>query len=118
MDDKEQGTRELEMNQAFDRQIAARSQAANDFRYQNIDAGQTLGYAGTQLTSGGPAVDMDWQNRREAERAVERATYLVQADQQLRCQALDAALKTDNPSRDELVKTAETLYAFLKGPSA
>ena len=77
-DSKEQGTRELEMNQAFDSQIA----------YQAI-AGETA------------CADNDYWGDRE-----------------LRCRALEAALKTDNPSRDELVKTAETLYAFLKGPSA
>ena len=36
-------------------------------------------------------------------------------DSQLREKALEAALKTNNPSRADLLETAEALYAFLKG---
>ena len=36
-------------------------------------------------------------------------------DGQLREKALEAALRTNNPSRADLLETAEALYAFLKG---
>jgi len=73
------------LDQAFDEQIAE-SNASNDIKYAS---GSLLGCTNTP--------DDGW------------------VDRQLRQQALEAALRTDNPSRDELVKTAEAYYAFLKG---
>lgn len=98
------------MDRAFDEQIAAASQqAADTAEYQQREYAANQGLLGTATPS---ALSPEQYAKRLEQEDAQRICW---EDRRLREQALKAALKTNNPSRDDLIQTAEALYAFLKG---